>query len=305
MIRRDHSKTNEPSDIQVWRIHIRPDADPAYAFEICRKQGVIGVGWQVETQHRQPFDLERYLEVAERTYARHWKSCKSAVTLLARMACGDLMWTRDASGMYWLGRVQGPWEYRDRPENREADITNVRPVDLVRIGDVACVPGKVVASMRSSRTVQRVHGNAVKAYSRYAFAKAKGESPPEIENPDIFELLSAQDCEDIVFVLLQRRGWVVFPARRLADTMAYEYALRSAIDGKAAVVQVKTGSTCIDLRALPEGVQAFVFQPNDMFEGQPTEHTTDLGRDEVLSFMRENRMILPPVVTGWMDLAGL
>ena len=301
----DDLRTTEGSDMQVWRIHIKPDADPAYAFDVCKKQGVVGVGWQVEKKHRDPFDLDTYLDVAKQTYVEHWKSCKSAVTLLAKMACGDLVWTRDASGMYWLARVRGPWEYRDRPDNRRADITNVRPVDLVRIGDVSCVPGKVIASMRSSRTVQRIQGDTIKIYSTYAYAKAKGKPLPKIGTLDIFELISSQDCEDIIFVLLQRRGWVVFPARRLADTMSYEYVLRNIVNGEPAVVQVKTGSACIDFRILPKGVRAFVFHPNDMFEGQPTEHTTVLEREEVVSFMRENRMILPPVVTGWMNLAGL
>jgi hypothetical protein len=294
--------------MQIWRIHIRPRgglSDPAYSFGICEKQGVIGVGWQVDRAPHETLDLEEYLRRAKQDYVDTWSSCKSAVTLLNKMEFGDLVWTRDTKGIYWLGRVNGPWEYRDAQENRDADIANVRPVHLVQVGTVADVPGKVVASMRGRRTLQRISGDTTRIYSEHVMAEFEGASPPRNQGLDIFELLSDQDCEDVIFVLLQCRGWVVFPARRQADTMSYEYILRNRNYGQIAVAQVKTGSASIHFDALPEARRAFVFQPNGCFEGHPRNDVEILDRAEVIKFMRENRGVLPPAVCGWMDIADL
>ena len=217
----------------------------------------------------------------------------------------DLVWTRDTHGIYWLGLVEGPWEYRDTPENCDADIANVRPARLIEVGTIARVPGKVIASMRSRRTVQKVEGQDIKIYSRWLFAKLSGEMTPSLPGArDVFEFLSDQDCEDIVFVFLQRHGWVVFPARRQADTMAYEYVLHATDDGREATVQVKTGQTPGDFHTLPGGRQAFVFQPNGAYQGRQPEHVQVIGRDEILAFMRENRPLLPDIVKDWMDIVG-
>jgi hypothetical protein len=58
--------------------------------------------------------------------------------------------------MYFLARVLRPWSYSDLAENRDADIVNVRPVEMFNVGDVSDVPGKVVASFRPARTFQRI-----------------------------------------------------------------------------------------------------------------------------------------------------
>jgi hypothetical protein len=68
---------------------------------------------------------------------------------------------------------------------------------------------------------------------------------------------------------LQTRGWVVHPAQRQSDTLAYEFGLRNRQDFREAVVQVKTGWSAVDLSSLPSSVDvAFAFQPNGQYAGQ-------------------------------------
>jgi hypothetical protein len=40
---------------------------------------------------------------------------------------GDLMWTRDGLGRYWLGQITGPWRFDKSPDSVKFDLYNVRP----------------------------------------------------------------------------------------------------------------------------------------------------------------------------------
>ncbi len=59
------------------------------------------------------------------------------------MKTGDLVWVRDNLGQYYVGRIDGPWEYRDAPEYRAVDIINVRRCQLHLVG--RSVAGKMAA----------------------------------------------------------------------------------------------------------------------------------------------------------------
>lgn len=289
--------------MQVWRIHIRPSGlSPEYSFRVCLKQKMLGVGWALAHPPDDRFDVEAYLKQAEVEYAGD-RSCRSAIQLLANMAKGDLVWTRDTKGVYYLAKVNGPYEYRDKKENLDADICNLRAMRLVKIAEPSRVPGKVIASMRAGRVVQRIYSDAVHTFSQYLYAKQTGDGvPPDLTGQDIFDYLSDQECEDIVYVMMQRMGWVVFPATRKADTMSYEYVLCNVEDGREAVVQVRTGNSPIDLDALPEHLPAFVFQPKGCYEGVRRDGVKRLDRGELLAFMRANRKLLPHTVQDWMRL---
>lgn len=216
------------------------------------------------------------------------------------------MWTRDTKGVYYLAKVIGPYEYRDEKENRAADICNLRKMHLKRIDEPSRVPGKVVSAMRARRTIQRIKGDAVHTYSQYLFAKLTGDGDlPDLTGQDVFDYLSDQDCEDVVFVMLQRSGWVVYPAARKADTMSYEYVLRKVEDGRSAVAQVRTGNSPIDLDALPEHLLAFVFQSKGLYTGARCDRVKRLDRGMLLDFMRDNRQLLPGTVQDWMHLVGI
>ena len=185
--------------MQVWRIHIRPGGglgDPAYSFGICLKQQVLGVGWALDHPPDDRSDVWSYLKRAEEKFAGY-SSCRSALRQLDSMAEGDLVWTRDTKGVYYLAKVKGPYEYRDEKENLDADICNLRKMRMVRIDEPSRVPGKVVSAMRARRTIQRINGDAVHMYSQYLFAKLTGDGdPPDLTGQDVFDYLSDQDCED-------------------------------------------------------------------------------------------------------------
>jgi hypothetical protein len=291
--------------MELWRIHIRPGSgrgDPVLSYALCLKDKIIGVGWQVERDQASPLSLDDYLRLGESTHGDHWPAGKIAVGLLASIQRDDLVWMRSPAGVYHLCRVKGPWEYRDRAENKDADIANVRPVEIVEVGVSAHVPGKVIACFRPARTIQRIRDQSALAYSERLWAKLTGRPVVDEQagSSDLFSLISSEDCEDLVSVYLQAQGWLVYPAQRKADTLAYEFVLRHREDFREAVVQVKTGWSSIDLGALPSSVDAvFVFQPNGQYHGANPKAVV-IRREDVLDFVAANPRLVPPTTQLWL-----
>jgi len=77
----------------------------------------------------------------------------------AALPDGDFVWTRAADGMYWLGRIAGPYRYDDSPAAREVGIHHVRPATwLDRPFGEDEVPSGVAATFaRGGRNFQRIH----------------------------------------------------------------------------------------------------------------------------------------------------
>jgi hypothetical protein len=150
----------------------------------------------------------------------------------------------------------------------------------------------------------------VKTYSEYLFNRLTATKTYKVERsrPDLFSLLDDQDCEDIVYVYLQTRGYIVFPSRRRPDTPAYEYVLVHKAKGYEAIAQVRTGDVEIpvDLASWPQPVsRVYVFSPNEKYKGKPAKKVRLLTRRTVTAFMRSHRRLLPPTVRMWMEIAGV
>ena len=79
------------------------------------------------------------------------------------IADGSFAWTRDGDGLYWLGRIEGPYFYDRDAEAVAVDLVHVRPCrwlpEPVLESDV---PAAVAATFaRGGRNFQQTHGDAV------------------------------------------------------------------------------------------------------------------------------------------------
>ena len=233
--------------MKVWRITIKTDAvegvDPR-AF--CLERNVLGVGWPVDEPA--PLEWDTYEELGNaKYYEKEDKGWWPAVNALRkRMSIGDLCWTRDWEGNYYLGRIEGAWNYRSTQDYVDADVVNVRRCHWVKAGTVDSVPGKVQNSFRVGRAVQAIDDETVCFYSKLQFNLGIGA--PVYDLPDIveqgldfFALASPEDCEDIVAIYLQAKcGYCLIPSTCRPDTAKTEFVLRNT-SGKAQV-QVKQGT---------------------------------------------------------------
>lgn len=245
---------------QIWRLHLRPyggKGDPALAVDLCLRESVLGMGWGVEAGPSESLSWEQY---QERSKAKFQKLDGNVRRWHEQVNIGDLVWTRTRKAEYILARVTGEWRYDPSSEFVDADTVNMRPVDIIEMGNESNVPGKVVAAFRPRRTLQRING--VSGISKYLWDRDSDDSGPKYGDygggTSIFDILSAQDVEDVISIMLQMKGFLCAPTRRQADTMAYEYLMRSR-DGKRNVaVQVKTGNSIARADSFPSDVKEIV-----------------------------------------------
>lgn len=287
----------------IWRIHLRSDGKDPDRF--CFDNGIVGIGWAVGDPN-QLYDWDSYLLAAQKQHGaqRSWKDAISA--LKNQVMVNDLIWARRTDGVYFLGRVIGEWEYRSDPGAWNADIENVRPCDWVEIGTVSGAPGKVVSSFIPPRTLQRVNGDEVATYSQYRYNEAARDFRYQLlpASKDIFELLSAEDCEDLVGMYLQHRGYVLVPSSCKADTLAYEYELRNSRTGQRAVVQVKRGSSdVLNTQTLADAAdEVFLFSTAEQYRGDPKANVRCLHCDDLEAFMRDHPDVLPDRIRAWLQI---
>jgi hypothetical protein len=161
-----------------------------------------------------------------------------------------LVWTRDVEGNYYIARVLSGWEYwtSDEANEKDIDIANIFRCSIIKV-NIEDVPGKVIACFRPTRTFQEIANTQAVEYSKYLWNKLSQEKIYEIDNDkfsDIFNLLDAEETEDLLFLYLQQKGWYILPNSRKADTMSYEFLCVKPKTGEVAATQVKTGYSVIN-----------------------------------------------------------
>lgn len=293
---------------QVWRLHIKPDAKTGVdAASLCITQGILGIGWQVEIADSNR-DWDSYYQLAKaKYYGPHDKRWWPALNALKNhMKLDDLCWTRDTRNVYYLGRVSSEWRYETEREYKDADVVNVRDCSWAKVGTVESVPGTVVNAFNWSRTLQRVGGNTIIAFSQYKHNLLAEDYTYEVlpVEADVFSLLSSEDCEDIVALLLQSKGYYLIASSCKRQTGAYEYVLKHKTNGNVAVAQVKSGTEDLDMDAYSsfEG-EVYLFTSRGSHVGTPTANVHCIKREELEQFMERNDLILPGKVQTWIKLA--
>lgn len=286
----------------VWRVHLRPDADSVDPVDVCLRQEVVGIGWRVPTR---PANRDEYWSLGEKKYGNiGWSRAANAIGW--RMAIGDLAWVRDFYGAYYLGRISGEWEYRDDPENLKADIINVRPCKLFRVG--TNVAGKIVNCFRPSATVQQIRDDTSELFSTFVFNQLTGGNLPLMppQNFDIFSLLSDVDLEDVIGLYLQHsKGLLFVPSSRSRQntTLSHEYQLIDSESGRPTYVQVKSGNVTLDPRDYYHFPDKFyLFSPAGYFRTSTRKHVVCLDRADIESFLSSARNFLPPNISSWLDM---
>jgi hypothetical protein len=161
------------------------------------------------------------------------------------------------------------------------------------------VPGKVVASFRASRTIQEIADVRAFAYSKMLWNALSG-TPTYVVNReqfnDIFMLLDDEETEDLVFMYLQKQGWMVVPNSRKGDTMKFEFLTIRPDTGERGLTQVKTGLTPLvvdEFKTRSEHI--FLFQANGVYVGDPGPGITFIPRADLEAFLCSNIGWLPAV----------
>jgi hypothetical protein len=98
------------------------------------------------------------------------------IARFADVADGSFVWTRDADGLYWLGRIDGPLRRDD--DGVPVDLVHVRPCRW--IADPVLepeVPAAVLATFgRGGRNFQQTHSPVVGEQTAAVWRKRRGEN---------------------------------------------------------------------------------------------------------------------------------
>lgn len=156
-MRDDGRMSDEDAPIFRAPMRSRDDGVPEGAgAERALRTRVCGLGGRLATPPRR---LEDALAAAAE---EHDERLARRLERFAEAPDGAYVWTRDADGAYWLGRLAGPWRYDDSPEAVAADLVHVRdcgwraaPIEEHR------VPPAVRATFaRGGRNWQRIRSRA-------------------------------------------------------------------------------------------------------------------------------------------------
>jgi len=271
-------------------------------FEYCLKNSLLGVGWRVPSL-RNTNNWDEYFAAASKVHD-NLQQCKYIKRWVRE---GDLVWTRDVAGQYYLARVKSDWEYWISPESVEMDIdvANIFRCEILPV-DIDAVPGKVVACFRATRTMQEIADPGALEYSKYLWNKLTLKQIYGIDKSrysDVFMMLDDEETEDLVFLYLQSLGWHVLPNSRKADTMSFEYLVINPEDGEKALTQVKTGAVTLnrnDYSHLQQKI--FLFQSNELYTGDAAENIICITRNDLLSFLNTSLSWLPQSFRNKVEL---
>ena len=292
----------------IFRIHIRPGGgleDPKLSFDYCLNNNLLGVGWQIPKKPDEHIDWDTY---EKRSIIEYEGKVPTKVNYIKEwVSKDDLVWTRDTKGQYYLARVLSPWEYYDNPNARDADIVNIFRVELKKVGMIDEVPGKVIASFRGRGTIQEITGQTSILYSKMLWNELCGRNYYQIDKEftSLWDLLSSEQVEDLLFLYLQTRQWCVVPHSRKKDSMSFEFYLINRDSYDRAVIQVKTGDSPIDMSEYDSYKEkVFLFQPNHLFSGSKKDNNNIiiLDKKEIESFIRNNPRLIPENIMKWCRL---
>lgn len=260
--------------LDLWRINLKPDAATGInVAEFCFDRNIVGIGWPVDGK---PATKDGYYQLSEQVQRepnqrRSWAAAANA--FLDQLKPGDLIWARTPDAHYYLGRIAGDWRYENGDEYRQADTVNIRPCDWVEVGAVDSVPGAVIAGFRPSRTIQRVLDPHALIYSRFVYARKRGEDfSCDGARRDILALISDADLEDVLAVYLQVvERCVMFASTCKRDTQFIE-AMFARSDGTRVGLQVKSGQSSLnrdDYAAFQGQVYLFAASGNYLGSDRP------------------------------------
>ena len=221
---------------------------------------------------------------------------------------GDLVWTRDRRGAYWLGRITGGWFFDDSEEAAKWDFGNVRPCEwLQRSFRDYEVPGSVVRNFAGTgETLRRIKQPAAMRVPEMLWTRSSDPAAPHAipVGEVLSDLLDPIDVEDIVLIWMQAQGWLLLPSSRMHDTPMYEAAFRNR-SGELAVVSVKSGETApvpiVDLANAAGDAQPFAFSTHDRFTEPPADHgVRQIDQQDLVDFMTASPELLPPRIAQWL-----
>lgn len=330
----------------VWRLQTKTDNNETdyKVSDYCIENKILAMGWSLKDTHLEKptctLDLikdRKYINeqrdlIANTKENKVFKEYEKFVNKnkvypkidnvrrLNNISESDLVWIRK-DGVYWLGLVQknSKYKYDSSTKALDMDASNQRTnIEWFNIGGEADVPGIITTSFFRGNTLQKINNDSALKFSKYIVNKLKLNNPiydidPIVNSPDsIFDLISPNDCEDIICMwLFKKYGYITIPSTCKSSTQLYECVLinhdkdKSKQNKKNVYVQVKKGTVDLDTEKFKHlDGEVYLFTTKGQITGEKYENIKILDPKEIYEFIMnsENDYILPDKVIRWREL---
>ena len=308
------------SDIRLMRINIKPSCSEQERKNLINNcliekpdEQYVAIGWSyVYTDdgalpETKTFDsYEEFYNEAVKCIRERKRRINHALNSFWYVREGDLFWTRDLNGFYWICRAKGKAEPR---YINKWDVGAVVPVNAYRVG--LEVPGQIKASFN------RPHGGVVDDcfdemminYSKYIYNQFEKEDRRKYYNiskqeGSIIRNLPAEELEELVISYLQVKMDYYLLSNSIASgsttvSIECEFLSRDKEHFRKAVVQVKAIP-----KINPNDYKDFVEKGYEVYfyDGGRVENIPGykyLSEGDLLDFFEEYKSILPESITKW------
>lgn len=294
--------------MELYRMHLKTEGilDRKELINFCIEENKLAIGWSCLYEEHNIENFKDYINVAQEVY----KSIPSAINYFQNVQKDDLIWTRDLEGFYYICRVLNEAQsYCDFGN----DIGSIIPVEKYKVD--TNVPGKIVNCFCPSRTIQRINDKSMHIYSKMLFNELSGKKIYDIEETqfDLLKMLHPLDLEELIICYLQIRYNYYLSKNSVANkdtTINVECELYSKDINNpySVVVQVKSGEAEVDIlnykRYIEEGKKVFLFLENQNYQFE-MDGLINITREDIIDFVKENKMILPSCIKYWIKFCEL
>lgn len=281
-------------------------------FCLNKQQQYIAIGWSGA--------FETNIEI--KTYQDYYKAIKSHYekkynfrynhvhNVFYNIKVGDLFWTRDLDGAYWICSVIDNAKPMYIPE---MDVGAVVPIKAYKYG--LEVPGQIKASFNRPRggTCEDFRDSSIIEFSKKIYNELSNTRIYDVKRVEnnLLDNLPDFDLEELVISYIQLHENYYLLSNSIANkstTIKIECELicRDKCKLKKAVVQVKGGKeksiNAVDyLEYERNGYIVYFYAPYVENEGI-LKNSIRISKEDLMAFYKEYKSILPKSITKWENI---
>lgn len=296
--------------VTVTRIHLKTSCNSRKnLIDFCLNQDkqYLVIGWSgVYEKKPNITSYEEYCYAVKAEYNRY-NHCHNVFWYAKE---GDLFWTRDLDGFYWICKAIGKAQSMYIPK---MDVGAAIPVKAYKYG--LEVPGQIKASFNRPRSgsCEDIKDESVIEFSKKAYNIMSCTNTYEIKplNSDLLNSLPDFELEELVISYLQiKKNYYLLSnsVAKQSTTIKIECELisRDINNCKKAVVQVKGGKSkeidALEFKSFVDaGYVVYLYAPK-ITNQYSLQNCVVITRDELQSFYDEYKSILPESITKWENL---
>lgn len=284
----------------LWRNrHDRSNTDQSLnTVKFAIDEGIVGVDWDVEVESGESLNWAEYEKRADEAgYSDEQTWVRALNAIHEHMNEGDLCYSRDQSGKFYLGRVVGPWRYETDSEYQRHELVNVRNCDWYRIRDPEeTIPTELLESFERGSVLQRIKDDRLVAFSQRLFEIMDGQEHYDIDlSYTMDNWLSDDDLKDLLSLYLQTdENQVLIPSTADQRPFLPDGITVDKVSANRTLYQVQHQHENLPPRAYDEDKRRIIFlQRGDEVLDNLPDHVTVLQLADLTTVFEDHWDLLP------------